>query len=126
MERIPPMEEQADRQGKDKSEELARREKLVHRLKDDNAALALIMMTIDNNAISYIIVSFAKLVLEKSDDVYNRQGQMLLFAERKKLYLLGYKSFDSLSALFSTHETLIRKMEIAGEISLTMKRWKRS
>lgn len=115
-ERIPPMEEYANGQGKDKTEELARREKYERRLKDDNAALYLVIMTIDNKAMNHILnIPYVKLALDKLDNVYNRQGQMLLFAERKKLYLLSSKSFSTLSELFSTHETLIRNMEIAGE-----------
>ncbi|EDS39797.1 conserved hypothetical protein [Culex quinquefasciatus] len=86
------------------------------RLKDDDEVVTIIWHSIDNDAMKHVLgLAFAKQIMDKLDHVYERQGQLTLFAYRRQLYRLNLTSFGSLTELFTAHETLIREMERAGE-----------
>ncbi|EDS39714.1 predicted protein [Culex quinquefasciatus] len=140
LERIPPMEEYADGQGKDKTEELARREKYVRRLKDDNAALSLVMMTIDNKAMNHILnIPYVKLALDKLDNVYNRHSQMkTLLAAIPERYShimdalavlrkndIGKMTLNEIQGLFLDAEREATAEEESENLAMAAKRLKR-
>lgn len=86
------------------------------RLKEDDAVVNILWLSIDNVAINHVLgYPYAKQIMDKLDHVYERQGQLTLFAYRRQLYRLNMTSFGNLTELFTAHEALIRDMERAGE-----------
>lgn len=102
--------------GASNEQEAERKTKLEKRLTEDDSAVNEIWMAIDDEPMGHVLqCKYAKDVMGKLIQVYQKHGPVAMLGLRAKLYTLKNEKYTSLKQLFGRHQELIREIEGMGE-----------
>ncbi|XP_062704781.1 uncharacterized protein LOC134287103 [Aedes albopictus] len=93
-----------------------RKAKMAKRLKDDFQVVNDLMLCLNDEPMGHVLnCEYAKDVIDTLDEVYLPKGVNAMLGLRSQLYLLKNRKFNTLKELFSTHEDLVRQLNLMEE-----------
>ncbi|XP_062717174.1 uncharacterized protein LOC134292216 [Aedes albopictus] len=113
-----PLEEENASPGINASQQAEnhRKAKMAKRLKDDFQVVNDLMLCLNDEPMGHVLnCEYAKDVIDTLDEVYLPKGVNAMLGLRSQLYLLKNRKFNTLKELFSTHEDLVRQLNLMGE-----------